>query len=145
MTPIPPNPWMSLNEFLPHLNPAVGNAAPVVTIAPSPAAGAAAYSANTAPVSMSSLPSGESDLSATPDYAGAVANSVLYSEETAGYPCCYNCGYREPCDEHCPRAESRFQIDEAAFLAEVEPVPAFLTRPIANEIEELLSFARAAG
>ena len=45
MTPIPPNPWMSLNEFLPHLNPAVGNAAPVDAINPTPrlAAGAAAF------------------------------------------------------------------------------------------------------
>jgi hypothetical protein len=81
MTPIPPNPWMSLNEFLPHLNPAAGSAAPVETITPAPAAGAAA-----------------------------------------------------------------FQLDEAAFLAEVEPVPEFLTQPQdnrADEIEELLKIALA--
>ena len=113
MTPIPPNPWMSLNEFLPHLNPAAGNAAPVVTIAPSPAAGAAAY------------------------------------------PCCVDCGAREPCDEHCPWSgksvptspaptSTRFQIDEAAFMQDIEPVPAFLTRDSrADEIEELLKIALA--
>ena len=69
-----------------------------------------------------------------------------------GYPCCPECGYREPCDGHCPNSrETRFQVDEAAFLAEVEPVPAFLTRDAgaptrdarADEIEELLKIARA--
>jgi hypothetical protein len=86
-----------------------------------------------------------------------------YVEATAGYPCCYNCGYRESCDQWCPHASKevmpntvesaladrcadqsrrqhnaeppsyavaadRFQIDEYAFMAEIEPVPEFIRR-----------------
>ena len=67
-----------------------------------------------------------------------------------GYPCCPDCGYREPCDRHCPnsRAQTGFQMDEvfeAALMEKIEPPPLFLQRPDnrADEIEELLKIARA--
>ena len=69
--------------------------------------------------------------------------------EPVGYPCCVDCGAREPCDEHCPNfVEDRFELDASAFLSEIEPVPAFLTQPVATdsraiEIEQLLDLARA--
>lgn len=90
-----------------------GSAAPVVTIAPSPAAGAAAY------------------------------------------PCCDDCGAREPCDQYCPNFMHQMMqengtsyprgFDPKAFESEIEPVPAFLTRPAdpQAEIEKLLELARA--
>jgi hypothetical protein len=92
----------------------------------------------------------------------APVEAPRYSEATAGYPCCYNCGHREPCDQWCPRhlldnqeplgtevaraiadrwelyerdgvesgppaAVASFSLDEYAFMAEIEPVPEFLT------------------
>jgi hypothetical protein len=67
------------------------------------------------------------------------SNSARYDEAVAGPPCCYNCGYREPCDEDCPkhpywRAVDRidwskdrtaFAIDEQAFMAELDEPPLF--------------------
>jgi hypothetical protein len=87
------------NPFLPH--PVAGTAAPV-TVAPRPAAGAAAYD------------------------------------------CCPDCGTRAPCDQYCPLpGPTPLAIDEAAFMAEIEPVPPFLTREQqADAIEELLEHAR---
>ena len=82
----------------------------------------------------------------------------------AAYPCCHDCGYHEPCDGHCPAVSSaslvavqpdtkndgfrqpaaRFQVDEAAFMAELDPVPAFISRDTrTDDIEELLRIARA--
>jgi hypothetical protein len=59
--------------------------------------------------------------------------SERYVEATAGYPCCYNCGYREPCDEHCPNfiglADQLEQdIRELTAGFEIEPVPEFIRR-----------------
>jgi hypothetical protein len=97
---------------------------------------------NAAPVCLPSLPSGESDPAVTLDCAGAAP----------AYPCCPGCGLREPCDRHCPvakRAEQqnptfaaenqqpRFQLDEAALMSEIEPVPAFISRKVC----ELCGFA----
>jgi hypothetical protein len=81
--------------------------------------------------------------------AGSAAPATPAPGLTAGaaptYRCCPDCGQCEPCDQHCPNAvPSRFQLDEAAMLSEIEPVPAFLTRDDrAAQIEELLKIALA--
>jgi hypothetical protein len=137
MSPAIPNPWLTLSG-------------PVV-------AAPAAASTNAAPVETAAQNYAEGDPSVTPDCAGAAAR---YDEATAGYACCYNCGHREPCDEFCPQSpywqavdridwskdRTSFNLDEHAFMSEIEPVPAFLTRPVnqhADEIERLLELARA--
>jgi hypothetical protein len=144
-TPIPPNPWLTLG----------GIPSPRGADVPySPVVAASAPSTNAAPDRSSSLPSGVIDPSVTADYAGAAA--------VQGYPCCPDCGVREPCDEFCPNFsscgaqgahqslalagdvretqrpemdvgaapdphEATFTLDDAAFMSDIEPVPAFLT------------------
>jgi hypothetical protein len=67
---------------------------------------------------------GEALLEEIHAYLAAPAVSARYSEATAGPPCCYNCGYREPCDEDCPN--SRFELDAERLMAELDEPPLFL-------------------
>jgi hypothetical protein len=164
MTPLPPNPWLTLG----------GIPSPRVADVPySPVVAASAASTNAAPLGSGPLPSGEVEPSVTMVSGGAAAR---YDEATAGYACCYNCGHREPCDEHCPQSpywqavdridwskdRTSFSLDESAFLSEIEPVPAFLSAGReydeaidalnrstdsdieVSEMERLLELARAA-
>jgi hypothetical protein len=89
--------------------------------------------------------------------APATSAPGLTAGAAPGYPCCTDCGMCDPCDDHCPNAaeeiirashivyahDPRFKLDPEAFMAEVEPVPAFLTDNRAQQIEELLELARA--
>jgi hypothetical protein len=86
--------------------------------------------------------SGAADVLDAATWPSAANQPERYSGATAGYPCCYKCGYREPCDQWCPNSVKHessvcefaqvgnFQIDEYAFMAEIEPVPEFIRRVV---------------
>lgn len=59
--------------------------------------------------------------------------SVANAAPAPGFPCCKDCGIREPCDHLCPNAAhiERALLDglrELTQAFEIEPVPTFLTR-----------------
>jgi hypothetical protein len=77
--------------------------------------------------------SGAADALDAATWPSAANQSERYVEATAGYPCCYNCGHREPCDEHCPNArtiegELLDGLREIVQGFEIEPVPEFIRR-----------------
>jgi hypothetical protein len=132
MTPIPPNPWLTLG----------GIPSPRGADVPySPVVAASAPSTNAAPDRSSSLPSGVIDPSVTADYAGAAAHVeelMLRGIEAGVDPALLS--------EAQAALEARMLSELTAEVRtlEVEPVPAFLTVDTrAEQIEELLEFARA--
>jgi hypothetical protein len=81
---------------------------------------------------------GEALLAEIYAYLAAPAVTARYSEARAGPPCCYNCGYREACDDDCPNAAleveswqklpqlDRFDLNAERFMAELDEPPLFL-------------------
>ena len=125
MTPMPPSPF---------LNPAACDAAAGTAAAACTSPGCAAVGPSAADL----WARGEALLAEIYAYLAAPAVTARYSEATAGPPCCYNCGYREACDDDCPNAAleveswqklprlDRFDLDAERFMAELDEAPLFL-------------------
>lgn len=66
-----------------------------------------------------------------PETDGGVALIPHEASQPAGYPCCYNCGYREPCDQWCPHVSTlERELRELTAGFEIEPVPEFIRRAV---------------